>query len=470
MMKKILIISTCLAFLCTATYGQLGSIDPDFNVGTGFGVGSSTALTILQQSDGKLLVGGGFKEYNGSSASYIARINLDGSIDNSFNTGSGFDGISGYVTSIAIQPDGKLVVGGNFIEFNGVNRQRIARLNSDGSLDTSFDPLTGFNSDVNSIAVQADGKIIVVGGFTSYDWLNNGGISVPGIVRLNQDGSLDGSFNPLSTFNTKVHILPDGKILTAGGGKRTFNGVERFVMARLNTDGSLDTTFDTGNNFVQVFGSYGSLFDMKVMPNGKIMIAGNFRHAGADESGIVRLNEDGSLDSTFMLKTYVTAVGIQSDGKVLLCETGPYVFKRHNADGSLDTSFPETTLNNAVESIIIQTDGQITLVGSFSYNPSGIMRLIGDTPSSSNTITANNENFNIYPNPTADIINIKAENSEFLLNLNITLYNLLGQQMKQQSINSSFNELNVSDLPKGIYVYSINNSNETIKSGKIIIK
>ena len=109
------------------------------------------------QSDGKILVGGTFFTYNGVSANRVIRLNSDGSVDNTFVTGTGFNN---YVLSIVIQSDGKILVGGGFTAYNGVSANRIIRLNSDGSIDNTFVTGTGFDNYVYSIAIQSDGKIL----------------------------------------------------------------------------------------------------------------------------------------------------------------------------------------------------------------------------------------------------------------------------------------------------------------------
>ena len=155
--------------------------------------------TLAIQSDGKILVGGSFTStiFGSHSVNRIARLNIDGSLDTSFNIGTGFDND---VNTIKLQSNGKILVGGSFTTFNGVVSNRLARLNSDGTLDTSFDTGTGFNDNVNAITFQTDGKIVVGGRFTSYK-----GISVNGLVRLNGSSIL--STNDFS--KTKITLYPN---------------------------------------------------------------------------------------------------------------------------------------------------------------------------------------------------------------------------------------------------------------------
>ena len=144
-------------------------------------------------------MGGGFDRYNGVNANRIIRLNQDGSVDETFSTGSGFNSS---VISIQVQSDGKILVGGGFDRYNGVNANRIIRLNQDGSVDETFSTGSGFNTSVISIQVQSDGKILVGGAFDVYD-----GISVNRIIRLNSDGTTDTtSENKFITFTNLPNI------------------------------------------------------------------------------------------------------------------------------------------------------------------------------------------------------------------------------------------------------------------------
>jgi len=181
------------------------------------------------QPDGKILVGGYFTALQGANRNGIARLNANGSLDNSFNPGTGANA----VTSVALQPDGKVIIGGGFTTVNDTARSGIARLNADGSLDSSFNPGTGVNGTVYSVASQPDGKVLMGGSFTSVNGTNR-----PNIARLNAEGSLDSSFNPGTGPNAKVSSIalqPNGKVLI-GGDFSTVNGVVRLQVARLYGD------------------------------------------------------------------------------------------------------------------------------------------------------------------------------------------------------------------------------------------
>src|SRR5690554_5875872 len=328
-------------FITFGLYAQTpGSLDTSFDIGTGF---NNNPETIILQPDGKILVGGSFTSYNGTNQNYIARLNTNGALDTSFNIGNGF---SQGVVSTSLQPDGKILVGGVFTSYNWESQNRITRLNTDGSLDSSFNIGTGFNQFVQSIAIQPDGKIIIGGGFTDYN-----GTTQNYITRLNTNGSLDTSFNIGAGFNNAVHqivLQDDGKILV-GGRFTSYNGTTQNRITRLNADGSLDTSFAMGtigmgfNNFV---------FSIALQPDGKILVGGLFsNYNGTSRSRIARLNADGTLDTSFDIGTgFNSGAGeafiIQPDGKIIIGGgftsyngTSQNRIVRLNTDGSLDTSF-----------------------------------------------------------------------------------------------------------------------------------
>lgn len=369
-MKNIILFSLILFNLFS--FGQSGSLDTTFNVGTGT---NSYILTSLIQDDGKIIIGGAFSSYNGTTSNGIARINPDGSIDPSFNIGTGIPWI---VTSSAQQPDGKIIIGGHFETFNGVSRNKIVRLNTNGNLDFTFDPGTGAYGNVNSLLLQPDGKIIIAGDFTSFN-----GVPRKAIARLNTDGSLDLDFNP--NFGTSniytLSLQSDGKIIV-GGYFTNINNFPRNNIARLNSDGSVDTSFTP-------VGTNNGILTSVIQSDGKIIIGGSFsQYNNTDTNHIARLNIDGSLDTSFNsgagangLNYYssviVHTITLQRDGKIFIGgEFSSYNNINRNyllrlySNGSLDTSFnPVNGPDRQVRTISIQSDNQIIIGGGFfNYN------------------------------------------------------------------------------------------------------
>ena len=285
-----------LTFRTTPNFKPYSIIDYPF-----YPDANDSVYSIAVQSDGKILIGGEFTNVGGTARNFIARLNPDGSLDTAFdpNANSG-------VYSIAIQSDGKIVIGGEFTNVGETTRNGIARLNPDGSLDPAFDP--NANDQVNSIAVQSDGKILIGGWFT-----NVGGTPRNGIARLNSDGSVDAAFNPDANGPVySIAVQSDGKILI-GGGFTSVGGTPRNRIARLNPDGSVDTAFDPDAN--------AWVYSIAIQSDGKILIGGWFTSVGGTpRNRIARLNPDGSVDTAFdpNANSGVYSIAIQSDGKILI--------------------------------------------------------------------------------------------------------------------------------------------------------
>ena len=284
-----------------ATTGLVDSFNPNAD---------NTVYAIAVQADGKVLACGSFTSIGGQPRNRIARLNPDGTLDTAFNPNA-----DNTVYAIAVQADGKILAGGVFLIIGGQTRMRIARLDAATGAADSFNP--NANNEVDSIAVQADGKILAGGVFVSI-----GGQTRFGIARLDAvTGSAD-SFDPnANSPNNTVYAIAvqaDGKIL-AGGDFTTLapNGgapVTRNRIARLETDGRLDQTLDLGTG--------GGIYVLAtaVQPDGKILIGGNFTSVlGVPRNNIARLNTDGTLDTAFDPNAdgNVRSIAVQADGKIL---------------------------------------------------------------------------------------------------------------------------------------------------------
>ena len=370
MMRKILLLNFLV--LLFPFLGTAQSNDATFSINSGF---NNLVLTIVLQSDGKILVGGDFTEFNGNPVNRIARLNSDGTIDNSFTIGTGFN--SGGVWSIALQSDGKILAGGSFTSYNGSSANRIVRLNTDGTLDNSFTIGGGFYDQVLSIALQTDGKILVGGEFTSFNVS-----SANKIVRLNTDGTFDNSFTVGTGFNNyvaSIAVQPDGKILAVGE-FNSFNGSFVKKIARLNADGTIDNSFTIGSGF-----NYG-VNSVALQTDGKILACGWFTSFnGSPSSRLARLNSDGTIDNSFTIGTgfnnSVWSVSVQTNGEILA--GGKFTsfngspanrIARLNSNGTVDNSFTTGTgFDDEIFSIILQPDEKILVGGKFSeFN--GIVR------------------------------------------------------------------------------------------------
>lgn len=352
-------------------------IDPNFKIGSF----DDVVNDMIQLPDGKILVGGSFDYYNSVPRNSLVRLHPNGLVDLTFNTNN--PEIDGSVYTIAVQPDGKILIGGSFTKYNQLTRNYIARLNPDGSADPTFDPGKGFNDYVETILLQPDGKILVTGSFKEYQ-----GVARPKIVRLNPDGSLDPNFTVVNDIANKLYIKTvalqsDGKILIAGDFIiPTDTGSIRARLLRLNSDGSVDSTFNPGS------GANGVISAIAVQPDGKILIGGNFtQYNGVLRNRLSRLQPDGSLDSTFDpgegANRPISSIGLQTDGKILI---GGSFSKYDNvprnnlarlqANGSLDTTFAPNSIARSVSYYFLPKNQTIIVDGVIIHNGIPIRGLI----------------------------------------------------------------------------------------------
>jgi uncharacterized delta-60 repeat protein len=260
------------------TTGSAVELVSDFAPGAG---ANSGVWAVAVQPDGKAVIAGEFTRFAEVATNRVARLTPEGVLDPTFTADVDFS-----VTSLVLQPDGKVVIGGWFTQVDGIPARGIARLNADGSLDASFNPGAGFDYGVQALAMQPDGKILVSGRFTQYD-----GIAANGLVRLNADGSRDVGFAIGLGFDDVVSTLvlqPDGKIL-AGGRFWRFDGQPSKYLARLLPDGRRDSNFTS----MALNGRVGAL---ALQADGKILIGGEFR---AQRWFIARLLPDGAMDDGF---------------------------------------------------------------------------------------------------------------------------------------------------------------------------
>jgi uncharacterized delta-60 repeat protein len=395
-----------------ARYNPNGSLDPSFSGGgrktTDFGADDGAAGVALQ-GDGKIVAVG---ESDGDFA--LARYNPDGSLDTSFS-GDGkqttdFGGDDG-ATGVALQSDGKIVVGGRAL---GGGDFALARYNTDGSPDVSFSGNGtqttdfGFSEFANAVALQGDGKIVAVG-FTG---AGSGGDFA--LARYDSNGSLDPSFSgdgrQTTDFTERdeakgVALQGDGKILAVGGSGGIFGD---FALARYNPNGSLDPGFSGDGKQTTNFGDRDEANGVALQANGKIVTVGIGSPTGGDFA-LARYNPDGSLDPSFsgdgkqdetdfggdsdeangvaLQGAKIIAVGFGGDGG----NDGDFALARYNSDGSLDTNFSrdgKQTTNfggdDGATGVALQGDGKIVAVGATGgggggdfalarYNPNGTL-------------------------------------------------------------------------------------------------
>jgi uncharacterized delta-60 repeat protein len=446
-----------------------GDIDNTFNIGGGF---DSFVRTIVQQPDGKILAGGGFTTYSGVTRSCIIRLNTGGTVDNTFNIGSGFSG--GPVQSIALQPDGKILVGGNFTSYSGVTRNGIIRLNTGGTIDNTFNIGGGFDFSVNTIALQPDGKILVGGDFGTYS-----GVTSNFIIRLNTGGTIDNTFNIGGGFNFSVYSIvlqPDGKILV-GGFFTTYSGVTSSKIIRLNTGGTIDNTFNIGTGF-----GGSSVDTIALQPDGKILAGGNFSsYSGVTSSRIIRLNTGGTIDNTFNigsgfsngLNDTVYSITLQPDGKILA--GGNFTsysgvtsnnIIRLNTGGTIDNN---TTFNisggfsgGTVYSIVLQKNGKILVGGDFtSYNSVTRNKIIRLDMNQNATLNIYKNNVLVVNTSTNGVGNVLLSNNDNFYS-EVIIDNFLSSNQLNTIING-----NVSPYAEQIPIINLTG---TITSSTFIVK
>jgi len=339
-----------------ARYNSNGTLDRGFGVGgkviTDFGL-TETASSVVVQTDGKIIVGGGtypiFPSSGGQFA--LARYNPDGSLDTSFGTGGLVTttfGTSGcYASALALQADGKIIAGGtNYLDFSSNSDFGLVRYNPDGTLDSSFGngglvstEFDGMLDAASAVLIQSDGRIVAIGSASSsatfYDFA---------LVRYLSNGSIDTTFGVAGRVRTDFGgsnldiayagaLQPDGKIIAAGTTSNANGSKITFGVARYNSNGTLDSSFDTDGLASINFGSFlQAAYEVLIQSDGKIVTAGYPNSEGSDSDFLLaRLNSNGSLDTTF-------GIG-----------------------GKVRTSFGD--LNGGAQAAVLQPDGKIVAAG-----------------------------------------------------------------------------------------------------------
>ena len=352
-----------------------GTLDRSFALVLFENPGSVTR--IARQADGKILFTGTFQYVNGVYTPRLGRVNADGSPDYSFNAGQLFSGNSS-LNNIVPLPNNKILVTGQF--FTPAYTE-FARLNSDGSLDTTVSLIVNGGGSITSVALQPDGKIIIGGTFTS---INN--IARNRVARLNADFSLDTTFldNQDGVTNGNVStILAANDKTYLGGTFTTVNGQTRSRLARLNADGSLDTAFQAD----VAGGTFAIVSVIKQQPNGRILIGGSFSMVnGAARTNLARLNADGSLDASFPNSSSGTNsdlrdIAVQSNGQIIVVGSFSAInntnIVRFNADGTVDNQFLIVT--TFASGVFVEPNGNIIIGGSFGQingiTRSGLLRV-----------------------------------------------------------------------------------------------
>lgn len=345
-------------------------LDGSFDIGSG---ADGLVEQVLQLPDGKVLICGNFTTFNGQDRGYIARLNNNGSVDMSFRAQPGY-----WVRHMSLQSDGKIVIGGYFTTVEGQPRNLIARLNPDGSLDSSFNPgagaeviiAGGIDGNVTPFVfwteIQADGKILITGNFRNFN-----GESSTGLARLNADGSRDSSFQVGQAFDSWgrfIKALPNGQILVSGW-FTSYNGQNANRLVRINSDGSRDQGF---NPF---YGDRTAIYTVAVGPDGKYITAGDsINEEGLFRRNIEKINDDGSVDPSWVGQSSdkTESALMLSDGSVVV---GGYFtllngisrpsLGRFLPDGTVDPNFA-ITADNFIWTVAAAGSDKILISGGFT--------------------------------------------------------------------------------------------------------
>ncbi|SDY65561.1 T9SS type A sorting domain-containing protein [Hymenobacter psychrophilus] len=380
---KILVISTTRRPLTRLNAN--GTLDLSYTSPAADPALPSYSLTLLR--NGQVLAAGAFTSFAGTVDQPLVRVNTSGSLDAAFTPNIQ---LSGTISVVARQADGKLVAGGNFSEINGQPVRRLARFNSDGTLDAAFIFNTGnaLNLTVSDLVLQPNGAVLATNGPTLYRYLPNGsrdnGFAAPIFSNPNFSGLVN-----------RVLLQADGRILV-GGNLNSTTGSPATSAARLTSTGSYDPTFmlppNTGSNGIFL------LYSMALQPDGKLLIGARFRDASGGSSSaarLVRYTANGNIDPTFTSTNFTSPSGnsigvqlraliLQADGKVLAAgtvntATGPLTtLSRLNPNGSPDTGFAPPVINGYVYSLAVQPNNRILVGGRFTSPtaPSQLARLL----------------------------------------------------------------------------------------------
>lgn len=368
--------------VATVNIAASGASDPGFHADF---INSRVNRAIVQP-DGKILVAGWFSimqddQFTVYTRGGFGRLNANGTVDPTWGNGAGINTVPVYAA--ALQPDGKMLITGDFTSVHGVTRNRVARLNTDGSLDTSFDPGAGSALAVRAIVVQPDGKILVGGDFTTF-----GGSPREYVVRLNPDGTVDTSFvgpDFADTGGWRVHALALARDAAAPYYKILLGGVFYFSgspfkagLARLSATGALDAAFSTAIGAgAHAAGSPGSLREIDCIAaqrDGGIVIGGTFTaFNNVARNHLARVTATGALDAAFNPNADddVNAILVQADDKIVVAGyfgnvggTALSRYARLNSSGTIDTTFAVGTGSTGdLYDLAMQADGKLILAG-----------------------------------------------------------------------------------------------------------
>lgn len=348
-------------------------------------INSSNPNSVAVQTDGKIVVAA-----TGDKGLTLARYNSDGSPDNTFSVADNLTkSDSSYIAArtLAIQGDGKIVLGGYWANSKSIKDFVVARFNINGSRDNTFNKsgiqstdFRTYDDYINAVAIQSDGKIVAAG------YASNGLNNAFAIARYNTDGSADNTFDTdgkkmnfigsADVYAVSLAIQSNGKLVAAGYNQSA--ATTNIAITKYNTDGSFDNTFNRGGTSIVYFKQKNTVFTSSVVQkDGKIAAAGYAWNGTNYDNIAVRYNTNGSADTSFssdgMLITgtspnpYTSKIALQSDGKIVVAAGG--LLTRYNTNGSLDNTFGtngKQTAGFGISVLKLQIDGRIVIAGGIT--------------------------------------------------------------------------------------------------------
>lgn len=479
------------------------------------GVRANNYVRLIDfQSSGKSVISGAFTTYNNISKPYLARLNLDltldqafsfsgnqeamdiaiqlndrivaatwspgfggysqgitrllpnGEVDMSFNVGgAGISPRPGYTNnfgySCAILPDGKILLGGDFYYYNGVQRGGIVRLHSNGTLDADFNPVelnSYYRSIAQKILVQPDGKILLLGFFSP----PVAGATQKNIIRLNANGTLDMGFLPGDTFGTptfnvhlstsltcplaKMALLPDGRIVVVGAFTK-YNGQNVKCIVRLAPNGIIDSSFNTG------IGVERAINELLIEPStNKVIIGGEFTTFGTTAvKKLIRLTNTGTLDTSFSIGTGTSDTTVYPN--CVYCSNYIKVLKQQQ-DGKIIVGGKFTTFNGLSATNITRIFGSAGVQAKSSALEYQSEPEIDINPYYSSVL--------VYPNPSKDIFNIDLTEETEIYNT-VSIFNVLGKKIYTTILRPKENNLiDLSHIVNGYYLAKLESETSSV--------
>jgi uncharacterized delta-60 repeat protein len=422
---------------------------------------------VVRQADGKYIIGGDFTAINGVPAFRIARLEANGTVDAAFTAASAADGV---VNSLALQPDGRLLVGGMFTTLGGNARAHVGRLLTSGVLDFTFAPYTPAaptGMGVGKVLVQPDGQVLVSGVFN----LRGASYGNQRIARLNGNtGQYDSSFDyTLPTPDTSpstILLQPDGYVLVGGYGPSYRRAA---MLARLKPDGTADGTF------AGLESTFTSELNALALDNAGRIYAGGMFQNGPGNAFVRRYLPNGTIDNSFAYYAssnqtilYVKALAVQPNGRVLVGHTAA---ERVQPGGSSDASFL-TGIGGTVQRFLVQPDGAImiagrALTGTGSAGSVGLVRVLDTNvlhaaPSVAKARTA------AWPVPAHKVLYLSLDETN--RPQRVQLLDALGRPVRTLHQPAATATLSVEGLPAGTYLVQVEYATAERVTQRIVVQ